>query len=173
MTATTVGRFIVHAAAATVGSFIAGFVVTEILHPSGIANFWFDTPYGPSFWGTALVFGFCLNLAMDDRSAKWAWAVGLLWLALWCGVTVAEYGPQWTHGRSLGQELWSEYFSYWHCSEECLTQMFVTTPTINSMAYSVGAAIALPLRTHLLPFVDNRFALVRKRLAKVGRYLVS
>ena len=150
MTATKAARFSVHAVAAIVGSFIAGFVVTEMIHPSGTANFWFDTPYGPSFWGTALVFGFCLNLAMNDNSAKWVWTVGLLWMAIWCGVTLTEYSPQWTHGRSLGQELWSEYFSYWHCTEECLGQMFVTTPAIDTVTYSLGAAMASILRKHLV-----------------------
>jgi hypothetical protein len=173
MTATKVGRFIVHAAAAMVGSFIAGFVVTEILHPSGTANFWFDTPYGPSFWGTALVLGFCLNLRMNDKTSRWAWVAGALWLGFWCAMTIMEYSPQSAKGRSLRQELWIQYFSYRDCIEECLTQMFVMTPALNSIAYSLGAAVATPFRKHLLPSVGKRFVLVRERLAKVGRYLVS
>src|SRR5438034_5409195 len=103
----TIARFAIHVAAATLGSVVVGFIVTTLLHPSGASNFWFDVPYGPPLWGTALVLGACLNSVMTDQSAKWAWTVGLLWLGFWCSLSVADYSPQLCHGCTLRQWIWT------------------------------------------------------------------
>src|SRR5436190_8335172 len=106
----TIGRFVVHLSVAFLGSLVGGFLLVGLLHPSGTKNFWFDAPYGPPLWGTALVLGFSLNLVMNDRSAQWVWPAGVLWLTLWCISTVAGYSPQWCGGCSLSQWLWYRYF---------------------------------------------------------------
>jgi hypothetical protein len=148
-------KFAVHASAAMLGSLLSGFLLVQLLHPSGTKNLWFDAPYGPPLWGSALVLGFCLNLAMNDKSAQWVWPVGILWLALWCASTVAGYNPQWCSGCSLSQWLWYRYFSYWNCTGECLGQLFGTAPMFNCMSYSVGAAAGLRLRKHIPSIVSK------------------
>jgi hypothetical protein len=167
-----IARFLTHGAAATIGSLIAGMIVLELVHPSGTANFWFDAPYGPPLWITALLLGSGLNLAMNDKSARFAWVVGTGWLALWAGWLALDFNPKFCHGCSLLGWFWSELFSYSHCTEECLGQMFVTTPALNSITYSFGAALALSLRKRLPPMDLKQFGRWAQE-TRIVKYILS
>jgi len=107
------------------------------------SNPWFDAPYSPLFWGFAFFLGLFLNRIIPTHSAKSVWIVGVLWLIFWGASDISAYDPRWCNGCSLPQYVWYSYFSYWNCTQECLGQLLGTAPMLNSVAYSLGAAVAL------------------------------
>jgi hypothetical protein len=105
-------------------------------------NPWVDVPYSPLLWGSAFLLGLLLNRIMLNDSAKWVWIVGLAWLIIFVASDIRAYDPRWCRGCSLSQYVWYGYFSYWNCSQECMGQLLGTAPMLNSVAYSIGAALA-------------------------------
>jgi hypothetical protein len=140
--------FAVHLIVAMVVSTALGGVLLIILSHwlSNAKNPWFDFPYSPLLWGSAFLMGLFLNRAMRNPSAKWVWLVGVSWLTMLAASNIRAYNPEWCHGCSFLQFIWYSCFSYWNCSNECLGQLLATTPMLNSIAYSAGAAVALRLR---------------------------
>jgi len=120
-------------------------------------NPWLDVPYSPLLWGLAFVLGLFVNRVMPNPSAKWVWVVGVSWLILTVAGDIRVYDPRWCNGCSLSQYLWYSYFSYWNCTQECLGQLLGTAPMLNSVAYSLGAAIALRFGDSELDATKERF----------------
>ena len=137
--------FAVHVFVAMVASTILGglllIIASRLLGKS--RSPWFDVPYSPLLWGLAFLVGLLLNRPMRSPSAKWVWVVGVCWLTLLAASNIGAYDPRYCDGCSLLQFIWYSCFSYWNCSGECLGQLIATTPMLNSIAYSVGAAVAL------------------------------
>jgi len=106
-------------------------------------NPWVDVPYSPFLWGLAFVAGWLVNHVLPTESAKWVWVVGVAWLLLFATSDISAYNPRWCQGCSIQQHIWYSYFSYWKCSQECLGQLLGTAPMLNSVAYSIGAMVAL------------------------------
>ena len=111
-----------------------------------VKNPWLDVPYSPLLWGLAFFLSLFLNRVMPSRSAKWVWVVGVSWLVIVGVRDVRFYNSRWCNGCSLLQYLWYSYFSYSNCVQECLGQLLVTAPMLNSVAYSLGAALAFTFR---------------------------
>ena len=152
-------RFVLHGLVATVGGLVLGFVVLSFvpLHRVGphwrLITFLTDVPYSPAFWLAALILGYVVNRYMGDRVACWVGVAGLLFMVL---LILGSY-PGYRHP---GYELAASKHSFTNyivgslfaldpnrCpGDECLGKLFFTTPMLNSVAYSIGAAAALRRR---------------------------
>jgi predicted membrane channel-forming protein YqfA (hemolysin III family) len=94
--------------------------------------------YGPFVWWPGLLWGIFLNRRNRDLAACFTWIPGLLWLAIgilglsslhhdWAQIRVALFPlKQAENGMTEG-----------------LYEVFHTWPAVNSVAYSIGAVIAL------------------------------
>lgn len=135
-------RFAAHCVLATMGSTVFGMVLADLV--AGVArNPWFDVPYSPFLWGSALLLGFVLTRLLKDESSRWVWMVGIFWF-----VVVAEserrfYSPGSCDGCTPSQYLWYSYFSYHNRIDEGLGELVATTPMLNSLSYSIGAVVAI------------------------------
>jgi hypothetical protein len=103
----------------------------------------FDAWYEPLVWGPGLLFGFFVNRRTLQRAACFVWFSGLLWLA-WGILSIASgWRPD---GVSPMTEVRIELFprKQGECGmTECLGLLFYVWPAVNSVAYSIGASIAL------------------------------
>ena len=137
-----VARVALHLGAALLLTMILGFIFSTVLHPSGTVNPWFDPPYSPVWWGTAVALGAVMNRLVRDNSALWIWLGGAAWLSLWVLDSRTGYDARWSYGYSRNEYIWHVYFTNRDCLEECLGVLFATTPAVNSLAYSIGAMLA-------------------------------
>jgi hypothetical protein len=66
-------------------------------------------------------------------------------MGVWVWDAVHTYDPRWCEGCSVLQNVWRNLFTvgYSSCMQECLGELFGTTPLLNSIAYSLGAFFAL------------------------------
>ena len=137
--------FAAHALLAMLATVVVGGLMCVAVNSwlGKVKNPWFDVPYSPLLWGFAFLLGLFVNRVMPNRSARWVWIVGVSWLVLAGASNVRDYDPRWCNGCSLPQYLWYSYFSYGNCTQECLGQLLGTAPMLNSIAYSLGAAIAV------------------------------
>jgi len=140
--------FAIHVLVWAVGTVLCSllliFVFSSVL-PKG-ENVLFDFPYSPLFWGPLLVIGFLVNNIMRHNSGQWVWVIGVLWLASSIASTLRGYDPRWCLGCSASQYVWHSYFTYGDSYEEGLGLVFGTTPMLNSVAYSIGAALGMRSR---------------------------
>jgi hypothetical protein len=137
-------KFLVHVGAAMPGAVILGVMLCG-LESSGGKNPWFDVPYSPFLWGTALVLGFALTRLLGDKTGLWVWMVGISWFVLFTVSELRFYSPQLCDGCTRAQYFWDTYFSYRDMTGEGLGLFFATAPMLTSLAYSVGAAAAVAL----------------------------
>jgi len=92
----------------------------------------FRSLFSPFYWGTAVLIGFWFNRRMRHHSACWVWVLPILAVSLLLmrySVPAAEY---------------YEKLLTWR--DECLAAMFLTVPSMNCIAYSIGAWLALRSR---------------------------
>jgi hypothetical protein len=167
MSAKTTGRYparlTTHIALAMVGSTAVGFILVILfstllrgvgIHgPALFDRLIFDVPYGAFFWGTALLLGFVADREMQDRSACWVGLLGLvlLFLMMLGDVSGLERSQEYRSYRN-GDSWQHEYdqllsLDNGKCGDsECLGKLLFTTPAVNSIAYSIGAWLALRSR---------------------------
>lgn len=89
----------------------------------------FRSLFSPFYWGAAVLIGFRFNRRMRHHSACWVWVLPILTFSL----LLLRYSvPAGVYYEKLLT-----------CHDECLAAMFVTMPTMNCVAYSVGAWLAL------------------------------
>lgn len=145
----TFGRFIMHVTIA-VGVLIPGMMfaagIGRLLgRTDTFSRLLSDIPYSPLLWGTALLIGFVLNKRLRHHSACWTWLPGLCWLAIGILGTVSGHDPRWCEGCAVSQDVWRNLFTVNldYCLQECLGELFVTTPSLTCIAYSIGAFIAI------------------------------
>jgi hypothetical protein len=107
-----------------------------------------DAWYMPLIWWPGLVFGFFLPREKGHLAACFVWIPGLLWLA-----NALPFDG--TTGRALNELLRPRHAD---CgSTECLGALIIAYPFLNSITYSIGAAVGLltgPDRTPEEPFTD-------------------
>jgi hypothetical protein len=149
----TAVSFLLHASVAMVISPMVVFVVVlsavilfnnshginSVLNAGGAAN--------PFLWGTGLILGLLVNRFALKSTACWVWLVGMVWIA--CGLFASLYTY---HARFAGicsplDSIWNGFFSYGsygssYCGDHQNLMRF-TVPTFNSIAYSLGAWVAL------------------------------
>jgi len=97
----SIAKFSLHTLVALMGSMGLAWLLFMLFSPwLGTAkNPWTDFPYSPFLWGSAFFLGLLIHMATRNRSAKWVWLVGLLWLIqqvmskdmIHGGVSVAQY----------------------------------------------------------------------------------
>jgi hypothetical protein len=91
--------------------------------------------------------GFLVNRVALMRVACWVWVPGLIWLAFGLLGWVQHYDPRWHGGCSVGQDVVNAFFlvDSRKCGggDEGLNWLVFTFPASNSVAYAVGAWIAL------------------------------
>lgn len=88
--------------------------------------------FSPFYWGAAVLIGFWFNRRMRHNSACWVWVLPVVassLLLMRYSVPAAEY-----------------YEALLTCRDECLAAMFLTVPSMNCIAYSLGAWFALRSR---------------------------
>lgn len=144
------GSFLLHASMAMVISPVAAMVVglgavivfnnspgiNSVLSAGGVAN--------PLLWGPGLILGLLANRLALKSTACWVWLVGMVWIA--CGVFASLYTY---HARFAGicsplDSIRNGFFSYAsnYCGDDENVMLF-TVPTFSSIAYSLGAWVAL------------------------------
>ena len=99
--------------------------------------------YGPLIWWPGLVLGFFVNRRTLQRAACFVWVPGLLWLAAGILSRATAWRPE---GMSWMTQVRIDLFplKQGECgTTECLYSLFHTWPALNSVAYSIGAALAL------------------------------
>jgi len=89
----------------------------------------FRSLFSPFYWGAAVLIGFWFNRRMRHLSACWVWVLPILAFSL---LLVRYSVPAGAYHEQL-----------FTCHDECLAAMFVTMPTMNCVAYSIGAWLAL------------------------------
>lgn len=99
--------------------------------------------YRPLVWWPGLVLGFFVNRRTLHRAACFVWFPGLLWLAHGILNTATGWHPD---GMSWMTKVRIDLFplKQGECGmTECVGEVFYTWPALNSVAYSIGAALAL------------------------------
>ena len=126
------------------GIFIGGIILGISLHifqvgPIQLIDSW----YGPFVWWPGLALGLFVNRRTLHRAACFVWIPGLVWLD--CGIINTSRGWH-PVGISPMAKVRIELFplKQGECGmTECLGVMFYTWPALNSVAYSIGATMAL------------------------------
>jgi hypothetical protein len=113
--------------------------INSVLNAGGAAN--------PLLWGPGLTLGLLVNRFALKSTACWVWLAGMVWIA--CGVSASLYTY---HARFAGicsplDSIRNGFFSYAsYASSYCgdgRNLMLFTVPTFSSIAYSLGAWVAL------------------------------
>jgi hypothetical protein len=144
---------LLHVPLATFGSMAVSLVVITpaswLLRMAGLDLSYIGRlgPYTPAFWAMALLLGLLTNRYMENRFAGWVWAVGLVFLFVvmaW-DVSILKHSGRSHYWRYELDQLFS--INSGKCGDsECLEELLVTTPVLNSIAYSVGAWLAFRSR---------------------------
>jgi hypothetical protein len=91
--------------------------------------------------------GYCINRIAHGRVACWVWVPGLIWVTYAIRDWVRHYDPRWFQGCSAAQDVLNAFLildsSKCGGGEEGLNAVFFTLPAFCSIAYSIGAWIAL------------------------------
>src|SRR5579872_2154600 len=130
--------FLVHQALAVVLCPIASFLIVLVVgwaafHLSAsLYALLFRSLFSPFYWGAAVLIGFGFNRRMRHHSACWVWVLPVLAVSLLVirySVPAGEY-----------------YEGLLVCRDECIAAMFLTLPSMNCIAYSLGGWFALRSR---------------------------
>jgi hypothetical protein len=113
--------------------------MNSVLNAGGAAN--------PLLWWPGLILGLLVNRFALKSIACWVWLAGMVWIA--CGVFASLYTY---HARFAGicsplDSIRNGFFSHGfygstYCGDHANLMLF-TVPTFNSIAYSLGAWVAL------------------------------
>jgi hypothetical protein len=159
----SIGIFLLHSACATAGVLVLTFALLGLgstlfpepagpvvavplanFHPGPPEAFWHRLMYRPfdsPFLGEialGLILGFTINLLLRSKSAKWAWTLPLAWFLL----LVATNGPVYPPQDTFLHVIWRDYFGF-QPADEGFVQFVATVPLLGSIAYSLGAWLAL------------------------------
>lgn len=107
------------------GAFVAHFA-------ENIADSLFGSPIFPAEIVLGLVVGFFVNRQLLSKSALWVWILPALWLLSDIPSSVKETGWSYT---------WN--YLFWGKCADCVEQTILVAPFYTSLAYSLGAWIAL------------------------------
>lgn len=135
------GAYLLHLFLASIGVFFISVFLGAGLEKLNVSETVLDSIFlwGPAFPGAAtlgFLVGFGVNRLLRSKSAKWAWIPFVAWgLA---GIYV---------NNPLGPVEGIKYLFGTTCVE-CADQMFVVMPLVTSIAYSLGAWLALKRNSH-------------------------
>jgi hypothetical protein len=132
------GFYLIHAVIAGIAVFLVSVFIgagVEALNRR-ISNLLFWAPIFPSEIILGLVAGFAVTKSLRSESAKWVWIFPALWL-------LSDFPSS---IRNTGWSYTLNYLFRGKCSD-CVEVAFLVAPFYGSVAYSVGAWIALKRRT--------------------------
>ncbi|MGD0163413.1 MAG: hypothetical protein ABSB39_13175 [Candidatus Sulfotelmatobacter sp.] len=107
-------------------------------------------PFNPLLWLVGVLFGFLINRSRRHRSACFVGVLGLALLFLFMLWEVSAIKRSPGYSRRIGGHYWQ--YEYDHMlsphnknadGEEYLGKLLFTTPALSSVAYSIGAVLAL------------------------------
>lgn len=137
--------YVVRALVASVGIVSASFILGLWLHRLSDSAAWrlalrliFEEPYFPFSNLVGLCCGYLVNRRLQSRSAAWVWVLPAIWLACVIADQIRYAYP----GQDLWQDVWNNFFGG-GCGFECIGQLIATAPFYSSVAYSLGAWVAL------------------------------
>jgi hypothetical protein len=140
-------------AAMIVGPMITGiviYVLTDVfgtfsLHLKAIGEI--GGLANPLCWGPAFALGLALNYIARQRSACWVWLCGFVWAGMGIQDSVRYYNPLYSQGCTNFENIVNAFVTL--NSHRCggggstLAGLFFTFPAVSSVAYSVGAWVAI------------------------------
>jgi hypothetical protein len=141
--------FIVHAFVALVMSVVIWILVVPNL-PEPILQVVEGVPLlaSPLTWGPGFILGFLVNRLTRNRSACRVWSVGTVWLGygIWDECRIYRFPPWFPPRGDFVHRAWHIFFTSndaksWGGSP--LVLVIFTIPALGSIAYSIGAWIAL------------------------------
>jgi hypothetical protein len=103
----------------------------------------FDAWYMPFLWWPGFVYGFLTSRRVNQLAACFVWVLGLLFLGwgILNGTSNLQAGTSWlTHTRIT---LFPHKQAECGDGSECLGVLFYTMPFLNTITYSIGAALGL------------------------------
>lgn len=98
--------------------------------------------YLPFVWGPGLILGFLANRRMLQSTACFVWMPGLIWLVLGT-FDQTFHRPNWASWIVAVKEGMFPVSQNGCGTTECLGVLVYTMPAVNSVAYSLGAWLAL------------------------------
>ena len=113
--------------------------IDPVLGAGGTAN--------PVLWGPGLILGLLVNRFALKSTACWVWLAGMAWIACGLLASLYTYHAQFAGICSPLDSIRYGFFSYGsygssYCGDHKNLMLF-TVPTFNSIAYSLGAWVAL------------------------------
>ena len=109
-----------------------------------------SVPFGPSVWLAGFGLGFLINRKLRDRAACWVGIIGVLGLAILIICSYRGFETSAYYRQQTGDSYWAYLDESLFTSDsnkcgssECLGQFFFTAPVVASVAYSLGAFLAL------------------------------
>ena len=99
----------------------------------------FRSLLSPFYWGAAVLIGFWFNRRMWHHSACWVWVLPVLAL----GFLVKQDVVPKIDYEGFAKAWEFEYQQFLTCHDECYAAWFLMVPTLNCIAYSIGARLAL------------------------------
>lgn len=145
-----VGRLVFHTFLAIVGSTTIWLVVMALLGRVGDDLLgYIPLLLNPLGWGPGFALGFLVNRAMRDRSACWGWPLSTGWLGhcMWDDCRAYRFPPWFPPKGDFIHRAWHMFFTSpndakaWGGSP--LALLICTMPALGSVAYSLGAWVAL------------------------------
>ena len=110
--------------------------INPVLKAGGVLN--------PLLWGPGLILGLLVNRFVLKSTACWVWLVGMAWIV--CGILAAffSYHTRFSGICSPFENVMTGFFSFDsnYCGGGEKVMRF-TLPTFSSIAYSLGAWVAL------------------------------
>jgi hypothetical protein len=148
-----IGRFVFHTFLAIVGSTTIWFLMMAFLGRGGEDLLdYIPLLLNPLGWGPGFILGFLVNRRMRNRSACWAWPLSTAWLAygIWDECRAYRF-PAWFPPKGdFVHRAWHMFFTSPHDADawggSSLALLVFTMPALGSVAYSLGAWVALRSR---------------------------
>jgi hypothetical protein len=143
--------FFFHVPLAMVFGTLAGMVLAFLLNPILSVLVPFRLPilgfFKPIYWICSVPLGILTNYRAQHRSARYVFAFGIVYLLIALSSYIPNYGQSSYFRRVIqGPYLYHALHMLFSnvCKDgQCLEQMLVTLPFLNSIAYSVGAWFGL------------------------------
>lgn len=124
--------------------------VAAIFSRLGARRIDFATAYNPFLWVSGILLGLLINRFAHHRSAYWAGTLALLLMFAVMVWDISIYKRSGYYGALTHGHYWRYEFGQLFsrgdasCSDsECLGKLFITVPVVASVAYSIGAWLAL------------------------------
>lgn len=127
---------VIYVSTYVLGTFLSLKAIGEI---GGLAN--------PLVWGPGFALGLVLNYSARQRLAYRVWLCGFAWMAVGIQDSVHYYNPLYSQGCSNFENVVNAFLTL--NSHRCggggstLAGLFFTFPAVSSVAYSIGAWVAI------------------------------